>query len=101
MIVGIILAILSPIFAELIKLAISRRREYLADASGSLMTRFPDGLAGALEKIKQDSLPMRKTSTATAHLFLASPFSSQSFSNLFSTHPPIDDRIKKLREMIP
>lgn len=99
MLVGIVLAVLSPIFAELIKLAISRRREYLADASGSLLTRFPDGLASALEKIKEDSMQMRNASTATAHLFLASPFSGKSLSSLFSTHPPLDDRIKKLREM--
>jgi heat shock protein HtpX len=99
MIIGIILAILSPLIAELIKLAISRRREYLADASGSLLTRFPEGLAGALEKIKQDNIPMQRASTATAHLFLASPFSGKSLSNMFSTHPPLEDRIKRLREM--
>lgn len=99
MIIGVVLAILSPIIAEIIKLAISRRREYLADASGSLLTRFPEGLANALEKIKMESIPMQKASTATAHLFLANPFSSKSFSNLFSTHPPIDERIKRLREM--
>lgn len=99
MIAGVILAILSPIIAEIIKLAISRRREYLADASGSLLTRYPEGLANALEKIKQDHLPMARASTATAHLFLASPFSSKSLSNLFATHPPIDERIKRLREM--
>ena len=100
MIVGIILAILSPLIAELIKLAISRRREYLADASGSLLTRYPEGLASALEKIQQDNIPMQRASTATAHLFLANPFSGKSLSNMFSTHPPLEDRIKKLREMI-
>ncbi|MFA6105724.1 MAG: M48 family metallopeptidase [Patescibacteria group bacterium] len=99
MIVGIVLAILSPVIAEMIKLAISRRREYLADASGSLLTRFPEGLANALEKIKQDNLPMQKASQATAHLFLASPFSGKNWANAFSTHPPLDERIKKLREM--
>jgi heat shock protein HtpX len=99
MIVGIVLAILSPIIAELIKLAISRRREYLADASGALLTRYPEGLARALEKIKAENQPMARASQATAHLFITNPFSSKSFSNLFSTHPPIADRIKKLRKM--
>lgn len=99
MIVGIVLAILSPIIAEMIKLAISRKREYLADASGSLLTRYPEGLARALEKIATEKLPMKNASQATAHLFLASPFSAKSFSGLFSTHPPIEERIKRLRDM--
>lgn len=99
MIVGIILAILSPIIAELIKLAISRRREYLADASGALLTRYPAGLASALEKIAADNQPLKTASAATAHLFFANPFSAKSLSNLFSTHPPIAERIKRLREM--
>ncbi len=99
MIVGIVLAILSPIIAELIKLAISRRREYLADASGSLLTRYPEGLASALEKIAAENQPLQQASQATAHLFLASPFSQKSFWNLFATHPPIEERIKKLREI--
>ncbi len=99
MIAGIALAILSPIIAELIKLAISRRREYLADASGALLTRYPEGLAKALEKIEQESQPMQHASTATAHLFLANPFGSQKFKSWFSTHPPIAERIKKLRGM--
>jgi heat shock protein HtpX len=98
-IVGIILAILSPIIAELIKLAISRKREYLADASGSLLTRYPEGLARALEKIQQENLPMARASDATAHLFLANPFKTSKFKSLFSTHPPIEERIKRLREM--
>lgn len=101
MIIGIVLAILSPIIAEIIKLAISRRREYLADASGSLMTRYPEGLAKALEKIQanEGGQVMAQVSPATAHLFLSSPFKAKSFSNLFSTHPPLEERIKKLREM--
>ncbi|EKD43099.1 MAG: hypothetical protein ACD_72C00460G0001 [uncultured bacterium] len=98
-IVGVILAILSPIIAELIKLAVSRRREYLADASGSLLTRYPQGLANALEKIAKENRPLAQASQATAHLFIASPFSGKKLSGLFSTHPPIEDRIKKLREM--
>lgn len=99
MIIGIVLAILSPLIAELIKLAISRRREYLADASGSLLTRYPEGLARALEKIRDHNQPMAKANQATAHLFLASPFSGKKISSFFSTHPPVEDRIKKLREM--
>lgn len=99
MIIGIALAILSPLIAELIKLAVSRRREYLADASGALLTRFPEGLAKALEKIERDNLPMQNAAPATAHLYLANPFSARSFNNLFSTHPPLDERIKKLRGM--
>lgn len=100
-IVGIILAILSPIFANLIQLAVSRKREYLADASGALLTRYPEGLANALEKIKNDGIGMQKTNTATAHLFISSPFGSgkKAMANLFSTHPPISDRINKLRGM--
>ncbi len=99
MIVGIVLAILSPLIAELIKLAISRRREYLADASGSLLTRYPEGLARALEKIAVENQPMASASSATAHLFLSNPFGSNKFKSLFSTHPPLEERIKKLREM--
>lgn len=99
MIVGIVLAILSPIIAELIKLAISRRREYLADASGALLTRYPEGLARALEKIAAQNQPMKNANQATAHLFIANPFSGKKISSLFSTHPPVQDRIKKLREM--
>ena len=103
-IVGIVLAILSPLFAELIKLAVSRSREYLADASASMLTRYPEGLAKALEKISSMDQPMKKANHATAHLYIANPFdprrSKRKFSKLFSTHPPIEDRIKKLRKMI-
>lgn len=100
MIVGIVLAILAPLIAQLIQLAISRRREYLADASGALLTRYPEGLASALEKLKSNAQPMQRANRATAHLFIANPFSAKNVSHLFATHPPIDDRIKKLREMI-
>lgn len=99
LIIGVVLAILSPLIAELIKLAISRRREYLADASGALLTRYPEGLAKALEKIAQDNLPMKNAATATAHLFLANPFKAKGIKSLFSTHPPIEERIKRLRSM--
>lgn len=104
MIIGLILAILSPFIAELIKLAVSRSREYMADASASLLTRYPEGLAKALEKIAAIDRPLKKANHATAHLFIANPFdphrSKRRLSKLFSTHPPIDDRIKKLRGMI-
>lgn len=103
LLIGLILAILSPLFAQLIKLAVSRSREYLADASGALLTRYPEGLARALEKIAQHDRPLRKANHATAHMFLANPFDphvTKKFESLFSTHPPIEDRIKKLRGML-
>lgn len=102
LVVGIALAILSPIFAQLIKMAVSRQREYLADASAALLTRHPDGLASALEKIAAADLPLRKANHATAHLFLANPFDphvTRKFEQLFSTHPPIEERIARLRNM--
>jgi heat shock protein HtpX len=104
MIIGIVVAILAPIAATLIQLAISRKREYLADASGALLTRYPEGLASALEKINKYGTPMIKQSTAIAHLYIANPTGSGQFAkkvgNLFSTHPPIEDRIKRLRESL-
>lgn len=100
MIVGIVLLILSPIIAELIKLAVSRKREYLADASGSLLTRYPEGLARALEKISASPETLPHASAATAHLFISNPLQKKkTISGLFSTHPPIQDRINKLRGM--
>jgi heat shock protein HtpX len=98
-IIGLVFLIISPIIGELIKLAISRKREYLADASGALLTRYPEGLARALEKIRDHQKPVKNASSATAHLWIASPFSRQSLSRLFSTHPPIEDRVKELRKM--
>jgi|SRR5581483_7932224 len=100
MILGIIFAILSPIFAMLIQLAISRKREYLADSSGALLTRYPEGLASALEKISAYSGPMKHANTATAHLYISNPFGKKQnwLSRLFDTHPPIADRIRILRE---
>lgn len=104
MIIGIVVAILAPIASVLIQLAISRKREYLADASGSLLTRYPEGLASALEKISQYGKPMKKQSNAIAHLYIANPLGSGQFakkaSNLFSTHPPVEERIKRLRESL-
>jgi len=96
---GIILSILAPVAAMLIQLAISRKREFLADASGALLTRYPEGLASALEKISADSQPMRSANRATAHLFIANPFRRKKISSLFLTHPPIEERVKRLRGM--
>ncbi len=99
--IGIILAILSPIAVTLIQLAISRKREYLADASGALLTRYPEGLASALQKISAYAAPLKTASATTAHLFIANPFGSagKKLSGLFSTHPPTEERIKILRGM--
>jgi heat shock protein HtpX len=105
-IVGLILAILSPIIATIIKLAISRKREYLADASGALLTRYPEGLARALEKISKDVEPLEAANKATAHLYIVNPLKEHEgkssagwFAGMFNTHPPIEDRVKRLREM--
>jgi heat shock protein HtpX len=98
-VLGIIGAVLAPIVATIIQLAVSRRREYLADATGALTTRYPEGLASALEKIAQYGRPMQRQNPSTAHLFFANPLSGKSFMNLFSTHPPIDERIARLRRM--
>lgn len=99
-IAGIVLAILSPIIAVLIQLAISRKREFLADASGALLTRYPEGLVSALQKINSYNKPMKRANNATAHLFISNPFGSKSHSGirkLFMTHPPVEDRVKALR----
>jgi len=101
--IALILAILAPIFAQLIKLAISRKREYLADSSAAFLTRYPEGLAQALEKISADSNPLKTANDATSHLYIASPFRGKEKTSwlhkLFMTHPPIGERIKALREM--
>lgn len=114
MLIGIVMAFLAPIVATLIQLAISRKREFLADASGALLTRNPDSLAGALLKISQDKEPLEAANKATAHLYIVNPFKQdvkgkvypeQSrgaigwFSGLFNTHPPIEQRVKVLRSM--
>ncbi|MEI8187990.1 MAG: M48 family metalloprotease [Candidatus Saccharibacteria bacterium] len=98
-ILGIIAVILAPIVATMIQLAVSRRREYLADASGALVTRFPEGLESALAKIDKTGSALRKQNTSTAHFFFANPLKGHSLTNLFSTHPPIKDRIAKLKKM--
>jgi len=105
LILGIVGIILVPIAAKLIQFAISRKREYLADATGALLTRYPEGLASALEKISKYAQPMKKASHATAHLFISDPFQDnkrgimQKITGLFQTHPPVADRIERLRSM--
>lgn len=103
LIIAIVLAILSPIAASLIHLAVSRKRELLADASGALLTRYPEGLASALEKLAADHTPPKTASNATAHLFIENPFDNKKvknmFTGLFNTHPPLEERIKILRSM--
>ncbi|MEK7521182.1 MAG: M48 family metallopeptidase [Patescibacteria group bacterium] len=113
MIVGFVLVLLSPIIAQLIKLAISRRREFLADASSAKLTRYPEGLARALEKIAKDKEPLEAANKATAHLYITNPFKDDVggakrsgeqgrthwFAGLFNTHPPVEDRIRALRSM--
>jgi heat shock protein HtpX len=97
--IGLILIILSPLIAKLIQLAVSRRREFLADSTAALTTRFPDGLARALARIEAENQPMNQASRATAHLFIANPFAGKHWANLLSTHPPIADRIAALQKM--
>jgi heat shock protein HtpX len=99
LILGIVAAILTPIVATLIQMSISRKREYLADASGALATRYPEGLARALEKIGQYGSATRSQHTATAHLFFANPLKGKKLSSMFSTHPPVEERVKRLRNM--
>lgn len=99
LVLAIVAAILAPFVASLIQLAVSRRREYMADATGALTTRYPEGLASALEKIQHYGGPMRKQNASTAHLFFTNPLKPKGFTNLFSTHPPIEDRIARLRNM--
>jgi heat shock protein HtpX len=103
-VVGFVLLILAPLFGQLIQLAVSRNREYLADAQGAMLTRYPPGLISALKKIKEAPHAMRSANNATAHLWLAQPSRVQGertgkLERLFSTHPPIDERIRRLEEM--
>ncbi|HSX17740.1 MAG TPA: M48 family metalloprotease [Candidatus Saccharimonadales bacterium] len=98
-VLALVAAILAPLAATLLQLAISRRREYLADATGALTTRYPEGLADALEEIEKTGSTLRRQNTSTAHMFFANPLKGHSLLNLFSTHPPIEARIKALREM--
>ena len=101
-VVGIILAILAPLIGELIRLSISRKREYSADAGAAILTRYPQGLANALKKIRDDPDPLVDTANkATAHMYISSPFRKKKgwLTNIFSTHPPIEERIKRLEAM--
>lgn len=105
LVIGILFAILSPIIAQLIQLAISRRREFMADAGGVALTRQPAGLISALEKIASDHEPLEAANKATAHLYIANPFKDTTksavgwFANLFNTHPPVEERVKMLSQM--
>jgi heat shock protein HtpX len=106
MIAGIVLLVLSPIFATMLQMAISRKREFVADATGALLTRYPEGLASALEKItsysQQGGTPLKKASDATAHMYIANPFGAKAIGGLhklFMTHPPAEQRIKALRSL--
>lgn len=99
MILALVAAIVAPFIAMIVQLAVSRRREYLADSTGAMTTRYPEGLARALEKIRDHGSVMKKQNTSTAHFFFANPLSGKSVARLFSTHPPIDERIAKLRSM--
>ena len=101
-VVGLLFAILAPLIGEMIKLAISRKREFMADASAATLTRYPPGLANALKKISGDPDPLvDKANKATAHLFISTPFRKKKgfVTHLFSTHPPINERIKRLQSM--
>jgi heat shock protein HtpX len=101
LVIALAAAILAPLAATLIRLAVSRKREFLADASGALLTRYPEGLASALEKIRSDGAPLRHAHNATAHLFISSPFKGREaaswLTKLFATHPPLEERIRILR----
>jgi heat shock protein HtpX len=98
-ILAIVLSILAPVAAVLMQLAISRKREFLADADGALLTRYPDGLARALEKISADPEKLEAANRATAHLYITNPFKGKKLTKFFMTHPPIEERVKALRGM--
>ena len=97
-IIGLVLVIFSPILAAIIRMAISREREYLADASAVMLTRYPEGLISALEKLRSDNQPMQKQSTTTANLFITNPLKGSALNRLFATHPPLEKRIQRLQE---
>ena len=96
-VVGVVIIILAPIIAAIVQMAVSRQREYLADATGAMTTRDAEGLASALEKLRDHGRPMKRQSSSTAHLFFNNPLSSGFFNKLFSSHPPLDERIARLR----
>jgi heat shock protein HtpX len=101
--VALVFMIVAPLAAQMIKMAVSRKREFLADASGALLTRYPDGWARALEKIAEDPNQLRAASDATAHLYIASPFRGKEKASwihrMFMTHPPVEERVAALRQM--
>jgi heat shock protein HtpX len=101
LVIGLVFVVLSPIIAQAMQLAISRRREFLADAEGARLTRYPEGLASALEKIAADTDPLEVANKATAHLYIYNPLRDHGgwLNSLFSTHPPVEERVKRLREM--
>jgi len=103
LLIGMVLAILTPIAASIMHMAISRKREFLADASGALLTRYPDGLASALIKISSDPTPMKVANNTTAHLWLDDPFKGKQkaswWHKLFMSHPPVEERVKALRNL--
>lgn len=98
LVVGIIVVILAPIVAMIVQMAVSRQREYLADATGVMTTRDSEGLASALEKLRQHSRPMQRQSSATAHLFFSNPLKRGAFAKLFSSHPPLEERVARLHK---
>ena len=98
MLIGVVLVALSPILAAIIRMAISREREYLADASAVMLTRYPEGLISALEKLKSNSIPLQRESKTIAHLYISNPLKSGIINNLFATHPPLEKRIARLKE---
>lgn len=97
LIIGVVVLILAPIIAIMIQMAVSRQREYLADSTGAMTTRNPEGLASALDKLSQNTIPMKRQNSASAHLFFSNPLKKSTFSGLFSTHPPLADRSERLR----
>jgi heat shock protein HtpX len=97
LIIGVVVIVLAPIIAAIVQMAISRQREYLADATGAMTTRDSEGMASALGKLKDYGKPMRKQNSATAQLFISNPLRPGFFANLFSSHPPLEERIKRLR----
>lgn len=99
LVLGIVAAIIAPFVAMLVQFAVSRQREYLADATGAMTTRYPDGLASALEKIGAHGSALRRQNSSTAHLFFANPLKGRTIAALFSTHPPVEERVRRLREM--
>lgn len=99
LVIGIVVALLAPVVAMLVQAAVSRQREYLADATGAHTTRYPDGLASALEKLQQHGTALKRQNGSTAHLFFANPLKGKGIMNLFSTHPPLEERVTRLRAL--